>query len=390
MHILHIIATIDPKAGGPSEFVRALLTFGPADLTGEVLTLDDPQADFIRDFPFPIHALGPITSVYGYNAQLKPWLERNRDRFDGVILNGLWVYCGVATRRAFRGRKPYMVFPHGMLDPYFKRRFPRKHLKKWFYWLAAEYWVLRGAHRVLFTTEQEASLAKQSFWLHRWRPQVVSFGAVRPPGAGEALREAYFAAFPAMRGRRFLLFLGRIHRKKGCDLLVEAFARHAAQDPALHLVLAGPDDTQWGDELRTLAAQGGVADRVHWPGMLTGDVKWGAFYASEAFVLPSHQENFGIAVAEALACGKPVLLSDKINIAAEIQADGAGWMEEDTPAGTDRLLAHWLSASTETRARMSAQALATFEARYNMERNAAFTLRLFAQPEPRQSGETRR
>jgi glycosyltransferase involved in cell wall biosynthesis len=72
--------------------------------------------------------------------------------------------------------------------------------------------------------------------------------------------------------------------------------------------------------------------------MLKGDVKWGAFYASEAFALPSHQENFGIAVAEALACGKPALLADKVNIAPQIAADGAGLMQPDTQEGTDELL----------------------------------------------------
>ena len=88
--------------------------------------------------------------------------------------------------------------------------------------------------------------------------------------------------------------------------------------------MAGPDQQNWSSELQGMAQEAGLSDRVHWPGMLTGYAKWGAFYASEAFVLPSHQENFGIAVAEALGCGRGVLLSDKVNIAAQIVADGAG------------------------------------------------------------------
>ena len=265
----------------------------------------------------PVHAFGPVHSVYGRVTSLLPWLRANRQRFDGVVVNGLWQYCGYAALRTIAGHLPYVVFTHGMLDPYFKREFQVKHLKKWLYWLPVEYWVLRNAYRVLFTCAAEAELARQSFWLHRWQPFVVPFGTVVPEGEPATQCEAFFSLCPAMRGQRYLLFLGRIHPKKACDLLVEAFAKLAARDPGLHLVMAGPDAQGWHNKLEATARAAGVASRIHWPGMLRGDDKWGAFHASEAFILPSHQENFGIAVAAALDCGKPVLLSDKVNIAPD-------------------------------------------------------------------------
>jgi glycosyltransferase involved in cell wall biosynthesis len=114
--------------------------------------------------------------------------------------------------------------------------------------------------------------------------------------------------------------------------------------------------------------------------MLAGDAKWGAFYASEAFVLPSHQENFGIAVAEALACSRPVLLSDKVNIAAEIAADGAGLMQSDTAAGAERLLSTWIGLSPAERQAMAARARETFHRRYDMRENAKTVVRLFETP----------
>jgi glycosyltransferase involved in cell wall biosynthesis len=377
MHILHIIATMDPEAGGPSESVRVMLDYAPPGYTSEVVTQDDPNAAFIRSFPYPIHALGPQKSTYGYSPRLRDWLTANRDRFDGVILNGLWVYEGVATRRAFAGRKPYVVFSHGMLDPYFKKAFPLKHAKKWAYWLLAEYWVLRGAFRMLFTTDAEARLAEQSFWLHKWKGVVIPFGANRPPKDGETLREAFYAQCSEMRGCRFMLFLGRIHRKKGCDMLLHAFVKSAAQDPGLHLVMAGPDQQNWSAELQHIVAQAGLADRVHWPGMLKGDVKWGAFFASEVFILPSHQENFGIAVAEAMSCGRPVLLADKVNIAPDIAGAGAGLMEADTQAGTDNLVRRWIEMPPAKRAAMGQRALETFDARYDMRKSAASIFHLF-------------
>jgi len=377
MHILHVIATIDPKAGGPSESVRVMLDYAPEGYTSEVVTQDDPAADFVRDFPYPIHPLGPQSSVYGYDPKLLAWMKANRQRFDGVIVNGLWVYVSFATWRTFGGRKPYLVFSHGMLDPYFKRAFPLKHAKKWVYWVLVEYWVLRGAYRMLFTTEAESRLAEQTFWLHKWRGALVPFGANRAPKDGETLREAFYGEYPAMRGRRFMLFLGRIHRKKGCDMLVASFVKYAATDPELHLVMAGPDQQGWSADLRRVVEQAGLSDRVHWPGMLNGDVKWGAFYASEVFILPSHQENFGIAVAEAMSCGRAVLLADKVNIAPEIAADGAGLMEPDTQTGTDNLVRKWIEMPVAARAAMGARALEVFSARYDMRTGAAAIFHLF-------------
>jgi glycosyltransferase involved in cell wall biosynthesis len=377
MRILHIIGTLNPAAGGPTESVRVLLSYGPIGYTGEVVTLDDPSAPYLKEIPFPVHALGPTSTTYGFNAKLLPWLIDNRHRFDGVVVNGLWQYCGFAAWRALSGNTPYVVFTHGMLDPYFKHAFPLKHVKKWLYWVPAEYWILRGAYRVLFTSKAERRLAEQSFWLNRWNGYVVPYGASGPIGDPEMQKAAFFARCPVVKDKRYLLFLGRIHRKKGCDLLIDAFAKVAADDPELDLVMAGPDQQHWSEKLQRTAERAGIAKRVHWPGMVTGDAKWGAFFGSEAFILPSHQENFGIAVAEALACGKPVLLADKVNIAEDIAEDKAGLMELDTPAGTLRLLQGWISMTVQERQEMAERAYQCFNRRYDMRENAKAIIRLF-------------
>jgi glycosyltransferase involved in cell wall biosynthesis len=377
MRILHIIATLNPAAGGPVESVRVLLSYGPIGYTGEVVTLDDPNEPYLQNVGFPVHALGPTRTVYGFNTKLQPWLRANRERFDGVVVNGLWQYCGFAAWRTLAGNTPYVVFTHGMLDPYFKRAFPMKHLKKMLYWIPVEYRVLRDAYRVLFTSKTEKKLAEQSFSLHRWNPYIVPYGASGPTGNPELMKEAFFERCPESRGKRYLLFLGRIHRKKGCDLLIDAFARVAAKDPKLYLVVAGPDQQQWSERLQQTAASQGIAERVYWPGMVTGDAKWGAFFASEAFILPSHQENFGIAVAEALACGKPVLLADKVNIAEDIAEDGAGLMEMDTAEGTLQLLERWIAMSPAERIEMAERASSCYQRRYDMRENAKAIIRLF-------------
>ena len=106
-------------------------------------------------------------------------------------------------------------------------------------------------------------------------------------------------------------------------------------------MIAGPDQVGMQAKLMGMAGQLGIADRVHWPGLIGGDVKWGALRACDALILPSHQENLGISVVEALAVGRPVLISHQVNIWQEIESDGAGLAEDDTLEGTVRLLCRW-------------------------------------------------
>jgi len=401
MRILHIVGTMDPAAGGPTEAIRMLVRHQPEGYRAEIATLDAPEAGFLAELAsagLVVHALGaPGSRGVGrnrwYSARMGTWLRANRGRFDGALVHGLWEYTGLAARLNLTGfgsllgatgaRLPYAIFPHGMLDPYFRRAAPFKHLKKALYWLLVEFWNLRKANFTLFTTSMEARLARQSFWPAVWRPRVTALGAESPPADEPTLLAAFQERCPELRSRRFLLFLGRIDPKKGCDLLVRAFAQVCAEDPErthdLHLVMAGPDPAGWGPRLCDRAdTEAAVAERVHWPGMLTGPAKWGAFAACEAFVLPSHQENFGIAVVEALASGRGVLISDQVNLAADLAADGCGLVEADTLAGTAQLLRRWLALDSEAREAMERQARLSFRARYSMERNAARVLQLFA------------
>ncbi len=207
MRILHIIGTLNPEAGGPTESVRVLLSYGPIGYTGEVVTLDDPSAPYLDNIGFPVHALGPTNTTYGFNSKLLPWLKDNRHRFDGVVVNGLWQYCGFAAWRTLAGNTPYVVFTHGMLDPYFKHAFPLKHIKKWLYWIPAEYWILRGAYRVLFTSKAEKGwqskvsgcIAGTRMWCHMARAgRLVILRCRRQP----SLRSA-----PRLRARDFSSFL---------------------------------------------------------------------------------------------------------------------------------------------------------------------------------------
>lgn len=353
--------------GGPAEAVRQLgveLQKNGGHET-HVVTLDDPREPWLGSFPLPVHPVGPAYTHYRYTPKLSRWLRANASGYDAVIVNGIWQYGAWATWRALRASAtPYFVFPHGMLDPWFKQRYPLKHLKKWLYWPWADYRVLRDARAVVFTTEEEKLRARESFVLYRCNEQVVRIGTRTPTGDPDSQLAAFYARFPELREKRILLFLGRLDKKKGCDLLVRAFGKitslfppsasgesnglastcHPPTAPSdLHLVIAGPcaEDAYFRNLLQ-LATEHCSGGTVSFPGMLEGDIKWGALRAADAFILPSHQENFGIAVAEALACDTPVLISNKVNIWREIQASESGLVEDDTVEGTQRLMQRWI------------------------------------------------
>jgi glycosyltransferase involved in cell wall biosynthesis len=375
MRLLHVIASIDPRGGGPLEVVRltsqALAEAGHA---AEIVTLDAPDAAAVAALPARVHALGPSRGRYAWNASLRPWLVDHLPRFDAALVHGLWQYCGAATRRAAaRTATPYFVFAHGMLDPWFNRAYPLKHAKKLVYWRCMETGVLRDAAAVLYTCEEERRLATNAFRPYRAREAIVPLGTAVPAFDFAAARARFLGAYPALADRRLLLFLGRLNPKKGCDLLIEAYARVARDHPEHALVFAGPDEVGWRADLERLAAAAGLASRIAWTGMLAGELKWGALHASEALVLPSHQENFGFVVAEALACGTPALLSTQVNIWREVTADGAGFADADTVDGTERTLRRWLAAGPGDRARMAVAARGCFTRRFT---TRAMTTRL--------------
>jgi glycosyltransferase involved in cell wall biosynthesis len=380
MIVLHVIITVNPEYGGPIEGIftsaQALREQG---CDREILSLDSPDDPWVKTCPLPVYAMGIRGAGYagwrkkipwlryGYTPHLVPWLKENATRYDAIIVNGLWNYSSFGAWRALRDSDmPYYVYAHGMLDPYFNKINPIKGLAKQILWWFSEGRLLANANGVFFVSEEERRLARKSFWPFRCKDRVVAYGALDVKGDANAQKAAFYAAFPQLAKRDFILFLSRIHPKKGCDLLIEAFARIADKVPTLDLVMAGPDSVGWAKKLRDLAAKRGVADRIHWPGMLKGDLKWGAFHAAAAFILPSHQENFGIVIAEAMACGKLVLTTSKVNTWREVQDSGAGLVASDDLAGITQLLEQYIGLSAEEKRRIGQRSRQGFVEKFDL------------------------
>ena len=380
MRILHAINSSDPKGGGPIEaIVQADRALSPLGHSNSIVCMDDPSASWLADLPVDVTALGPSISKYRYSPRYVPWLRENASAYDCVIVHGIWLHASSGVRSGLRSTDvPYFVYTHGMMDPTFRELFPARHMAKSVVWKMVEHKVMRDARAVFFTCEEEKQLAFDSFKPFACEHAIVPYCVGEPPGNPAAQEKAFESRFPDLANKRIILFLSRIHPKKGCDLLIDAFASVASEDPTFHLVIAGPDSVGWKSELEERAACLGVADRISWVGMLEGDLKWGAFRSAEVFALTSHQENFGIAVVEALACNLPVLITNKINIWREIEEDGAGLVGNADAKGACELLEAWARMSDSERMTMADRATACFSSRFRSQEaatNLLYTLR---------------
>jgi len=405
MKLLHIIASMDPKHGGVSQALRTMVKGLNAhpDVENEVISFDDPNASFIDTNSNYIHALGLGKGPWFYNSNYGSWLIQNLSRFDVVILHGLWNYQGYGLLKALRLLKSnpaknqpntpfktqFFVMPHGMLDPYFQKASGRKlkALRNWLYWKLIERKVIHQAFGLLFTCEAELQLARKTFApYHPSKELVVGLGVDEPPPRTLRMQEVFLNKCPGLNQNPYLLFISRINEKKGVDLLIDAYADYLEAEnlkteensknadtvfirqksvPS-KLVVAGPGlETAYGQKIKSSALKLQQSEpMVFFPEMLTGDAKWGAFYHCNAFVLPSHQENFGIAVVEALACGKPVLISNQVNIHTEIASSKAGIIADDTKAGTETLLKKWNELSPDQKIEMGKNARQCYEKYY--------------------------
>lgn len=332
MRILHVIPSLARRHGGPPKAARELcrelarmgheVTIYTTDLDGNQrldVAVDVPirGEDEVVRWYFATQRSG----LYGVSLSLIRALRRNLRSFDVVHIHTLYRFTStVAAHYSRREGVPYIVRPHGTLDPFL---FHRHRVRKRVYEALFENRNLEQAAAVHFTADDEMKLAQSSGL--RFRGVVVPNGVDSKPTADrKQLREQSSRDWPATNGKKVILFLGRLTFKKGLDLLAKAFGALARTRSDVHLLLAGPDDEGYGKRVRQWLDDEGVLDRVTFAGMLEGERKEAAFAAADTFVLPSYTENFGIAVVEALAAGTPVIISNRVNIWREISDAHAG------------------------------------------------------------------
>src|SRR5450631_1043151 len=391
--ILHVIGSVDPRGGGTTNYV-----FSSAEVWARhghechILSLDSPNDSCVLRSSQVIFAIGPQRAQhsmvrrllpflrYGYTGNLVKWLNKNAQNYDAVILNGLWNYTSYGTWRALRKLNvPYFVCPHGMLDPWLQEAHPTSHFVKTVFWRLFESKVVRDARGIFYACEEERNLAQAFVSKSKCREFVAGYGAQDVLGDANAQKALFLSKFPTLKERKLIVFVSRIHPKKGLDLLIKAFARQSRDFPEFDLLIAGPDQVGLTPQLIEIAAQLGIEKRIHWPGMLSGDEKWGAFRMAAFFVLPSHQENFGIAVIEAMALGVPVLITKKVNIWHEVQLSGSGHVVLDDVDDIGRGLRYFCSLAPDQLHDIGVKARTCFERQFDLEKNALEIINLMTE-----------
>lgn len=378
---------MNPKGGGPAQGIRnSIPEMKKLGVENEVVCFDDSQADYLEKDDFVIHTLGKAKTALGYNKKLIPFLLENFHCFDAVVIHGLWMFHSYATLNAWKKYKnankifpKLFVMPHGMLDPYFQKAKERKlkAIRNWFYWKLIENKVINDADGILFTCEEELRLAREPFCPYKPKRELnIGYGIQPPPAFSEKMTIAFAEKVPAWNGKPFILFLSRIHQKKGVDLLIKAYNKlqtdttsplRRAGEGLPQLVIAGSLESNYAKDMQNLTENN---KNILFAGMLSGDNKWGAFYNCKCFVLPSHQENFGIAIVEAMACRKPVLITNKVNIWREIESEGGGLIANDTEEEIYKQLKKFLSLSEKEKTEMGENAFFAYQKHFSIEKAA--------------------
>lgn len=378
MKLLHVVASYAPawRYGGPIQSVAALCQ-GLARL-GEEVTVFTTNIDGQGNLPVPVGQ--PVIQegvkvhyfqvrqprFWSFSWGLTQALRREVKSFDLVHLEGIFVYPSLAAGHFCRKYGvPYVVSPRGMLCTVAHEM---KSLRKKVYLTAFEKRNLKAARAIHFTTADEE---RQKIPLDLGRPAVVvpnsidlePFRSLPPYGT-------FRARYPEMAGKRLALFFGRLHPIKGLDRLSEAFSRVAHKLADVHLVVSGYDGEGYGERVRDALRRHGTLELVTFTGPVVGAEKLAAFRDCDLLVMPSYQENFGMAALEAMACGLPVVVSKGVYLYPEIERAGAGLVVDGEPAG--------LAAAMETlledpalRVRLGAAGRRLVRKRFSAERVAA-------------------
>ncbi len=276
---------------------------------------------------------------------------------DGLHIHGLWEQSTLVAGRGARKRGiPYILSAHGMLEPW---ALGNKRLKKLVYAAFVERANLEGASCLHALTHAEAQ-DYRSFGCTA--PIAVIPNGVRLPN--RISPETFLAQYPALKGKRIVLFLGRIHFKKGLDLLLRAWKKIILRWPDAHLVLAGPDFEGTRARMTALIEQERLTQDVLFTGMLRDDLKWSALAAAECFVLPSFSEGLSVSVLEAMGVGLPVIVSEHCNL-PEVAELEAGWVIPTAVAPLEQALEALLENTSRSNAGIGARGREFVRDHYN-------------------------
>lgn len=375
MKVLHVIPSLSPALGGPTQValktVKAIRNQG---IEAEIVTTNNNQGGtldvpvnqrveyqdvpvwFLPAFPLPL-------KEYIFSSALTKWLWQNIGNYDILDNHYLFSYAPTCAGAIARWRKtPYTVRTQGQLTAW---ALEQSSVKKQLYTALIERENLNQAAAIHCTTPQEAA-DLLNFGIHT--PTVTLPLGVEQPRKISGAKSMLHQQYDISEDKLVILFLSRLHYKKRPDLLINALSKVTAHNSNFHLIMAGTGEANYVDYLQQLADKCNLSDRISFPGFIIGRQKEILLQGSDIFALPSYSENFGIAVAEAMAAGLPVIITPGVQIAVEVAAAKAGIIIEGE-AELSKAIAQLLNSESR-RSHLSQNAIALAQFRYAWDRIA--------------------
>lgn len=325
MRVLHAIASLDPADGGAvqvvSELTQALAK------KGVHITIIAPSPDgssgtqkTIPDVEIMLFKKGFLSKYWGgYAPFLARTLREKTAHFDLLHIHGLWYYPLFAAYRAAKiNRKPYLVTVHGELA---KQALQRRRFKKRIYSALIQKRILHEAQAIQALSKKERKDILR--FVHNSNIVVVPNGINIEEFGSTFDREWLKNYYPQLIEKKIILFLGRINKEKGLEILSQAFLNVTKKRNNVYLLIVGPDNWGYKARIEKILKQRDVFDKVIFTGLLTGDQKKSALNGADVFVLPSSSEGFGLAVLEAMYSGLPVVISRQCGF-QEVEEINAG------------------------------------------------------------------
>jgi glycosyltransferase involved in cell wall biosynthesis len=354
---LNITSHLDARFGGIATSLPDFCRATAVDWDSYLLGVCSPEETVPAAVGFAMDRLPAGHLRWAFSRELRRSLEEAIAQADIVHVHGIWQeHCMHACSAARRTFRPYVVSAHGMLDSWAIRQK---------LWRKAPYMAL-WERRNLASAACLRALTNNEVLDYR-REGFTGNVAVVPNGVSipaEASPELLLEAYPELKSRRTVLFLGRLHPKKGVDLLCSAWSKIAAHFPDTVLLIAGPDSDGTMAHLKTMVESAGIAKQVVFAGMLAGPLKWSALAASDVFVLPSHSEGFSVSTIEALGMGIPVIITRQCWF-PQVAENSCGWIIEPTTNQIADMVTESLSMSNAERAARRDNARKLVETHYS-------------------------
>ena len=367
--ILRIIHTLDPALGGPSNAIldhsKALVKSG---YSVDILTSDKNNKlnTINKNKQIRIINKGPCFNNYGINIKLILWLYKNKNKYEYFIIHEIWRIYPLLARIFL---KNYVVFIHGQLDPFFKKNLLKK-IKKQFYWFFIEKQNLIKSNSILLTSENEKKLLKNTYVsTNGIKKKVVNYGIFKKKIEKNKISNAFYKKFKFFKNKKFYLFLGRFHEKKGCEIIIDTIYKLNKNFNGF-VLMAGPiNGTAYEKKIFDLIKKRRLEKKIIISDIITGDIKWGAIYNSKAMILPSNGENFGVSLIESLSFSKPVLTTNKVNIYNEIKKYKAGLISNNSTNSFKKIFFEFDNYNVKKLNQMSLNAKNCFNDKFNLDYN---------------------